>query len=510
MQAFEIILVMLGGAVLLLGLARRTGLPFPVLLALAGVLLAVAPFDVPLAIDPALVLALLVAPILLDTAYDTSPRDLKANWRPVLGLVVIAVGLTTATVAGIVHWLVPGIPWAAAIALGAIVAPPDAAAAAAVLRQVNPPHRINVILQGESLLNDASSLLIYRLALGAVASGGTISAAVVAPAFLLSVGGSLIAGPVLALLWQRLSRLFDDAPSSIILQFVGTFGVWVLAEAIGLSAILTVVAYAMTVAHYAPATTPARLRVPSYAVWETVVVVLTALAFVLIGLQLGPVIARASAAELARWSVIAGAVLAAVIAIRLLWVMGYNRWLWWRGQRVADGTTADWRGGLIIGWSGMRGIVTVATALALPAGFPERDLLLFTAFTVTLGTLVLQGLSLKPLVQWLGTRDDDPVAREVRLARVALAEAGIASLDGNDDRAAVELRAELETERDAADTDEGDGRAVLPALELRAQVLETRRKRLLALREDGTIGDDAFHRIEEELDFADLAAAQRA
>lgn len=510
MEAFEAILVMLAGAVVLLAVARRTGVPYPALLAIAGAGLALLPIDLPFRLDPALALALFVAPILLDAAYDTSLRDLKANWRPILGLVVVAVGLTTLAVAGIVHWLVPGLPWAAAIALGAIVAPPDASAATAALKQVSPPHRLNVILQGESLLNDASALLIYRLAVTAALSGGTVTAAVIAPTFLLSVVGSLIAGPAIGWLWTKIDRRISDGPSSIILQFVMTFGVWVVAEALELSAILTVVTYAMTVARAAPADTPARLRVPSYAVWETAVVVLTALAFVLCGLQLGPVIAGAKAGEIARWSVVATAVLATVIAMRLLWVMGVNRVLWLRGTHTADDALPDWRSGLVIGWSGMRGIVTVATALALPGGFPARDQLLFTAFFVTLGTLVIQGLTLKPLVRRLHIEDDGPVEREIRLARGALAEAALTAIEGDDSDEAVALRDELEIEKRTADeADEGEARPVLPAKVLRGRVSKVRRDRLLALRHAGTIGDDAFHVLEEELDFADLAIGSR-
>jgi len=180
MLIFEWILGVLLGAVLLSALARRIGVPYPALLALGGTLLAFIPGAPRVILEPELALALFVAPVLLDAAYDASPRDLKDNWLPVTSLVLIAVGLTTGAVALIAHALT-GMPWAAAIALGAIVAPPDAAAAAAVLRQVNLPHRIVIVLEGESLLNDASALLIYRIAVTAMTAGG-ITAADAAPA----------------------------------------------------------------------------------------------------------------------------------------------------------------------------------------------------------------------------------------------------------------------------------------------------------------------------------------
>src|SRR3954470_13005499 len=194
MHQFEQILSLFVAAVLLAAAARRAGAPYPAFLALGGALLAFVPGVPSLTLPPELVLALFVAPVLLDAAYDTSVRDLRDNWVPVAGLVVCAVGLTTAAVAIVIRAMIPEIPWAPAIALGAVVAPPDAVAAAAVLRPLRPPHRLLTILEGESLLNDASALLIYRLAVAAVAAHG-FSVSAVAPTFLFAVAGSVIAGP---------------------------------------------------------------------------------------------------------------------------------------------------------------------------------------------------------------------------------------------------------------------------------------------------------------------------
>src|SRR3954470_1218694 len=203
MHQFEQILSLFVAAVLLAAAARRAGAPYPAFLALGGALLAFVPGAPGLRLPPELVLALFVAPVLLDAAYDASLRDLRDNWAPVAGLVLVAVGLTTAAVAIVAHALVPGMPWAAAIALGAIVAPPDAVAATAVLRPLHPPHRLLTILEGESLLNDASALLIYRLAVGSVAAG-SFSLQAIAPTFLLGVLGSLVAGPALGWFTQRI------------------------------------------------------------------------------------------------------------------------------------------------------------------------------------------------------------------------------------------------------------------------------------------------------------------
>ena len=193
MRELQQVLGLFVAGVMLAAAARRLGAPYPVFLALGGALLAFLPGAPSFIVPPELALALFVAPVLLDAAYDASLRDLRDNWAPVTSLVVFAVGFTTAAVALVTHTLLPTMPWAAAIALGAVVAPPDAVAATAVLRQLRPPHRILTILEGESLLNDASALLIFRLALGAVAAKG-FSIAAVAPTFLLAVAGSLVVG----------------------------------------------------------------------------------------------------------------------------------------------------------------------------------------------------------------------------------------------------------------------------------------------------------------------------
>src|SRR4051812_37911123 len=236
MSELEQLLGLFVVAVLLAGGARRIGAPYPVSVALGGALLAFVPAAGSFTLPPELALALFVAPVLLDAAYDTSLRDLRDNWAPVTGLVIFAVGLTTAAVAVVAHALVPSMPWAAAIALGAIVAPPDAVAATAVLRPLRPPHRLLTILEGESLLNDASALLIYRLAVAGVAAGG-FSIGTIAPTFLLAVAGSLVVGPALGWCTLRLLGHVRHVPTSIILQFVTTFGVWLVAEGIGLSGV---------------------------------------------------------------------------------------------------------------------------------------------------------------------------------------------------------------------------------------------------------------------------------
>src|ERR1700746_1505893 len=305
MRELEQILGLFLAAVILAAAARRVGAPYPVFLALGGALLAFLPGAPAFTVPPELALALFVAPVLLDAAYDASLRDLRDNWAPVTSLVVFAVVFTTAAVAVVTRTLIPTMPWAAASALGAVVAAADAVAATAVLRPLRPPHRILTILEGESLLNDASALLIYRLAVGAAANGFSIAA--VAPTFLVTVAGSLVVGPALGWLVHRLMERVQHVPTAIILQFVSTFGVWMLADGIGLSGVLTMVCYATTVARTAPAQMPAGTRIPTYAVWETVVFALNILAFIFIGLQIRPILESLQAADRGRYFAVTGA-----------------------------------------------------------------------------------------------------------------------------------------------------------------------------------------------------------
>jgi Na+/H+ antiporter len=515
-EIFEWIIAMLLGAAVLAVLAKKIGAPYPTLLALGGVALAFIPGSPRWTLDPELALTLFVAPVLLDAAYDTSLRDLRSNWRPVAGLVVAAVGTTVIAVAFAARWLIPGLPWPVAIALGAIVAPPDAAAATAVMRQVKLPHRLLKILEGESLLNDASALLVYRLAI-ASAITGSFSIGSVAPTFLLTVFGSLAAGIGAAFALRPLINGVDDVPVSVILQFASTFGVWIAAEAIGLSGILTLVAFAMTMARYSGPALPARMRVPVFAVWEIVVFVLNAFAFVLIGLQLRPVWERLGGGDARMHALlVAGAVLLVTVAARFAWVLSYTaikRHLQDR-RRGAQADKPSFGGGVVVAWAGMRGIVTLAAAFAIPVSlqdgtpFPHRDLILLCAFAVVLGTLVLQGLTIKPLIAWLGLTDDDPVGQELRVGRARAYQAVLDDLQGKTTLTAHILREEYTDMLDRNNKrDKSTGRDEdVAGGPLRRRAITLARDQVTALRDTDVIGDDAYRILVKELDWAELSA----
>ena len=510
MHLFELALVLLLGAVLLAALARRVGAPYPALLALGGAALAFVPGAPTITIAPELILALFVAPVLLEAAYTSSLRDLQDNWRPVSTLVFVAVGITTAAVAWVAHTLVPTLPWPAAIALGAIVAPPDAAAATAVLRALKPPHRVMTILEGESLFNDASALLIYRFAVAAAITGSfTLTRAI--PSFFAVVLGSVLAGWVLARLYLLTLNRITEVASTVVLQFIGAFGVWLLADRVGLSGVVTIVVFAITLARHNPTMLEARHRLSSSAVWETAVFVLNAAAFTLIGLQIRPLLDAFTPVQLQDYLLAAGAVLATVILVRIVWIMSYNRAMALKNRLFGISLARESmmkpnpRAAALIAWCGMRGVVTVAAALALPAEFPKRDLVVLIAFTVALGTLIMQGLTLRPLIRILNLPPDDVVAVELGHARAEGLKAALAAIAGEHGAAARLLRREFREALGLTEAAEGD-RPDTEVNALRRRAIEASRARIIELRDAGDVGDDAFRRLEEEYDLIELAA----
>jgi len=466
-------------------------------------------------LDPRLALTLFVVLVLVDAAYDTSLRDLRKYWRPVAGLVVAAVGTTVVAVALVARWRVPDMPWCVAIALGAIVAPPDAAAATAAMRQMKLPHKLLKILEGESLLNDASALLVYKIAILA-ATSGRLGAGDLAPVLLLTTLGSLVAGIAVARLMMPLSSRLREVPVQLIVQFAMAFGLWIAAEALGLSGILTMVAFAMTLARRGGMQMAARMRVPIFAVWESAVFVLNAFAFVLIGMQLRPIWQRLAAhGEQGGAIAMASLVLATTIAARFAWVMVYTALMRRRLRRHAhaDGAAAGPASSIVLSWAGMRGIVTLAAAFAVPeflpdgSPFPHRDLILLCAFAVVLGTLVLQGLTMAPLIRRVCLPDDGVVPREIRLGRTQVYRALLQSIAGDESLTAKLLREEY-GQIVAANADPASREPVddVPGGALRRQAIAAARQRAYELLRDETIGDDAYRVLVQELDWAELSA----
>jgi Na+/H+ antiporter len=498
MALFETTLILVLLAVVLLQVSRRLAIPYPTMLALAGVAVAAWPWAPDVLIEPHLALALFIAPILLDAAFDMPPRELWRYSMPLVALAGVAVVLTTAAVAWTAVAL-SGMPLAAAVALGAIVAPPDAAAAIAVLSRFSLPRRMVTVLKGESLLNDAVALLIFSAAVTAASAPDAPAAWVLRLGF--AVPGGLLAGILLGKIFLRFASYLDGTEGATLLQFASVFSIWVLADRLGLSAILCVVAYAMTIARYAPERQSPIDRVHSYSVWGTVVFLLNVLAFLLLGLQARAIVARLDPAQLWQALAFASAVLAVVIVVRFIWVFVYNR----MAQLISPPQPTPAQA-LVVSWCGMRGLVTLAVALALPAAFPARDLIVISALAVVLGTLILQGLTLGPLIRWLAIKPDNSFNRELSFARRTLMDSAMASLADESEERVAGIRDEYEAKRAVA-ADVGNPRASIEADRLRLRAITGQRQALADLRRSGRIDDDVFHTLEQELDWAELAAS---
>jgi Na+/H+ antiporter len=505
MALFENLVFLLFVAAVLMAGSRRLGLPYPTLLSLAGVTAAFLPISPKVSIEPQLALVIFIAPALLDAAYDTAPRDLLRLWIPLSALAVGAVVVTTAAVAFLGYWAA-GIPAAAAIALGAIVAPTDAAAVNAIKQEIGLPRHGSLVIQGESLLNDAAALLLFgastTAALYGAVGGGLAEIALAAP-------GGIAFGFLLGKSYVFIADFFSGTLSSLIMQFTGTFGVWLLAQRLHLSPVLAVVAYAMVIGQIMPGRVSARDRVQSYSVWAAVVFVLNVLAFLFMGLQTRAILSALPAAE--RWPAIrfAVAVLATVIIVRIVVLVvyhGISSHVWRAIKPRWLPRPLSWRATLVLSWCGMRGLLTLATAFSLPANFPSRNTIVLSAMCVVLGTLIVQGLTLKPLIRrWYVDDDQREFKAGISRARTQIIEAGLASAEAEPPAVAAVLIKQLRETMNVARSWRDPQGATRYDMGL-ARAVAAQRSKLHDLRGAGDVGEDVFHQLEEELDWLELAA----
>ena len=501
MTIFESLLALLLAAIVLLQASRRLGLPYPAMLAGAGVLLALVPGAPVIAIEPGTALALFIAPALLDAAFDFPLRVARKLWRPLIVLAVGAVLVTTALVAWM-GWAFAGLPIAAAVALGAIVAPPDAAAATAVLTTVSLPRTTVSVLKGESLFNDATTLLLFGGALAVQAHGG-LDAAVGLRLGLAAPGGVLF-GMASAFGVRWVNGFVTGTLGGALLQFVTAFLVWIVADHLHLSAVLAVVAMAMTAAAISRGRGSPRMRVHSFAVWATVVFLLNVVAFMLMGLQARTIVEHMPRERLKEALVFAGLVVLAVVAVRMGVALIWNR-LSVRFATLRGGLPSPTlRQGVLVVWSVMRGLVTLATAFALPANFPQRDLIVLTAFAVVLGTLVLQGLSLKPLIRLLRLDRLEDADQQLAEARHALAQKGLAALqqDAGPDAANLRYRYEMNV---AAEGRADEDAAWAGYCKVARAAIAAERDALDELRDRRGLSSEAYYELQEGLDWRELS-----
>lgn len=518
MQHLNLIIFGLLVAVAGLGaVARVINVPYPIVLVLGGLALGFAPGLPRVELPGELVLLIFLPPLLYGAAFFTSLRDLRANLRPITLLSIGLTIVTTLAVAAIAHAAV-GLSWAPAFVLGAIVSPSDAVAPATILRQLRAPRRLITIVEGENLTNDWTALVLYSFAVMAVTTG-SFSLWEASGRFVLTGVGGVAIGLIVGRVIREVRQRIDDSPIEITFSLLSGYAAYLPAEALGVSGVIAAVTVGIYMGWHAPALTTPILRIQGTAVWETVQFLLNAVLFLLIGLQMPFVmdnITGHSPAELFVWALLISAV---VIGVRLAWqfIVPYLiRVIDRRESQIAR--RLSWQQRFVIGWCGMRGAVSLAAALALPltthagTAFPERNLLVFLTFMVTLVTLVGQGLTLKPLIVRLRLEDDGADAREEVSARLKTADAALARLEEltteawvyDDTIERVRAMFNYRRRRFAAHI-EGDG---VEAYETRSaayqrvlrELLNAERQTLLALRNGGHISDEVRRRVERNLD----------
>jgi Na+/H+ antiporter len=512
----ELGILLLVAVLLLMTLARRVLIPYPILLVLGGLALSFVPTVPVVPLDPDLVFLVFLPPVLWAAAYFTSLREFTANLRPILLLAVGLVVATTVAVAVVARLVVPGMPWPVAFALGAIVSPPDAVAATAIARRLRIPHRLVTILEGESLVNDAAALVLYRVSVAATMSGAFAFGPALGQFALAALGGIAV-GLLVGLVARWALRFTEESLAEIAITLLAPYAAWVLAERMHVSGVLACVVGGLYLRRVFSSIVPPATRIQARAVWDIVIFVLNGVIFILIGLQLGAIREAGFPSSLGRLVLQGALISATAIVVRLIWVplATVIPRLVSPALRRRD-PIPPWPHVFLVSWTGMRGIVSLAAALALPVAagrgtaFPFRDEVILLTFAVILSTLVIQGLSLTPLIRRLELGEDDSLEVEEAFAREEAARAALARLETLDGgawpRQDLERLRALYTQRvqRASPLDLGDGsdtaRARAASRRLRQEMLTAERKALIALRDRGVISDEILHRLENELD----------
>jgi Na+/H+ antiporter len=520
----ELILICLVAVALLAIVSRKINIPYPILLTVAGGLLALVPGLPAIHLDPKLVFDLFLPPLLYPAAVYTSWRDFRVNLRSILPLAIFLVLLTMTATAYLLHALT-GLPLAVGFVFGALISPPDAVAALAVTKDLKVPRKIIVILEGESLVNDATSFISFRFAVAAVLTG-TFSLGHASAQFLLVAAGGIVVGLATGWLATQVQKRLDDPPVQTMFSLLTPYVAYFSGEKLHVSGILAVVIAGIYYGWRAPRVLSGRMRLQAVPVWQMVTFILNGILFMLIGLQLPQVIHAlppGSAISIAKLGVL---ILLALVLIRFAWlfVATYLPRLFSKTFRRKN--PAPWQQTALIAWTGMRGADSLAGALAIPflladgTPFPGRDLILLLTFCVIFGTLVVQGLTLKPLVRWLRIVDDHATEKEERHARLRANEAALARIEdlGSSGQARPESVERLRSEyadrirqlsKDASHEESLRRLYSKDFQQLACEALDTERETVIGLRNEDTINDEVLRRIQHDIDLAEARLQRR-
>ena len=519
----ELVLVLMVGVAVIATAARALRVPYPILMVLGGLVVALIPAIPEVVLAPELVFLLFLPPLIYKAGFDTSQRDVKAQLRPILSLAVGLVLASTLLVGVAAHALLPELGWPAAFALGAMLAPTDAIAATGLLRDIGVPRRVVTLLESESLFNDATALVAYQLALGAGATASFAVAEAGARILIAGIGGILVGlATGLATAWLR--RRLNDAPVEITISLLTPFAAYSAAQGLGVSGVLATVTAGLLLGWTAPRIIQSDTRLRLRAVWDFLVFALNGLVFILMGLQLSTVLSGQLGRPLPELVGITAVVSMSVVLVRFVWI--YAAALVAAGtRRLAhpNGPQQDWRETFVSGWSGLRGVVSLALALALPLDIPGRDVLVFVTFGVILVTLVGQGLTLPLVTRWLRLGGDGLDGQEEMRARSLAADAAVARIEElakewpghlpliDTLRSQYQHRATHLTDvragtasEDGIDPSTDAEQELLEHRLMRRAVIDAERAAVLPLRDDGTISDEVWRRLQRDLDLEEL------
>ena len=466
-------------------------------------------------------LVAILPPLLYSSAFFTSLRDLRGNIRPLSLLTVALVFVTMLSVAAVCHAAISGLSWPVCFVLGALVAPTDAVAANAIASRLGVPRRLATLIEGESLINDATALVAYRFAVAAVVTGGFAFSHATGQ-FVVDVVGGVAIGLAVGFVLRQVRRRMNHSPTEIAIALLSGYFAYLPAQAAGVSAVLAAVTVSVYVGWYTPELTNPQTRLQGDAVWNILTFLLNALLFGLVGLQLRPILDALSGRSTATLIADAAIVSAAVIGTRLIWIYPATYLPRFLSRRIRERDPyPPWQYPALIGWTGLRGAVTLAAALALPlttssgAPFPQRDLLIYLAFCVILATLVLQGLSLPLVIRLLNLEDDGSAAKEETKARIYAADAALARLEEltgeewvRDDtaermRGLYRFRQNRFSARFDADDDGAIEQRSQDYQRLRRELLDAERQAVVELRRQGRINDDIMNLVQRDLDLED-------
>ncbi len=506
-----LVLVLLTAVVGVVVLSQRFRLPHPIVLVLAGLVFGLIPGVPEVRLDPEVVLVIFLPPLLFSAAWDTSWRDFRADITPISLLAIGLVLATTVAVAAVAHAIVPGLGWPAAFVIGAVLSPTDPVSAVSIASRLGAPRRLVTIIEGEGLVNDATALVVYSFAVTA-ATTGDFSLGIASATFVGVFAGSCALGLVAGWVTVQVMRRVDDASVEVTILLISPFVAYLAADALSMSGPLAVVVTGLYVSHRRASFMAPSTRLQASAVWNVGVFVLNGLLFILVGLEVRPVIESVQDQPLIQLTEEALAITLTVVVIRFVWVLVGTSLL--QLVRRSGEVVGSWRTRTVIAWSGLRGAISLAAALALPLTvdggdvFDPRDLIVFVTYVVVVVTLVGQGLTLRPLIGALGIEGGDVEERERRHGRVAVNEAALRRIDELDtadwasgaqlDRLRGHFEERLAEQR--AESEDTDAHPDQDRSRVLHDVIQAQRDALVDLRDRGEISDRVAQRLERDLD----------